>query len=124
MTPPSHAVIVLVGRLPRLAAAQRLVGGGHRRQPLEDERELDRQRRLAPQRAVVVERGDAFLRGDEVRSVTCHPRDVVGDRLPGRGVVPRCQEVLVGHDGPTYLALHGRRRGRKRGAERLQTKEC
>ena len=65
---------------------------GHRREALEDEAELDRHRLLAPQRAVVVEDGDALRH----RHVAGDPLDELDDRLPGRRVVPGGQ---VGHVG-------------------------
>jgi hypothetical protein len=68
-------VIAPIRCLPRLLRAQRRIGLGHTRQPLQDEAELDGHRLLAPQRAVVVEDGDARGWLDEVR------RAVGGDAL-------------------------------------------
>ncbi len=78
-------VVVLVGRLPRLTLTERGVRLRHLGQPLQDERELDRQRLLAPQRAVVVEDRNPLLGRNRLRG----PLDEVGDRLPRSGVVPR-----------------------------------
>jgi hypothetical protein len=74
------SMVLLVGRLERLAAAERGVVLGHRRPATEGEIELDRHRLLAPQRPVVVEDGDP---------VTARALDVGLDRLARRGVVPR-----------------------------------
>ena len=49
---------------------------------VEREEELEIHRLLAPERAVVVERGDAFLRRDEIRRAFLrHLRDESGDGL-------------------------------------------
>jgi hypothetical protein len=54
-------VVLVVRGLPWLALAQCRILVGHRSEPLHDEAELDRHRLLAPERAIVVEDGDAFL---------------------------------------------------------------
>ena len=74
---------------------------GERLDAVERERELDVHRLLGPQRAVVVEHGDA-LGGRHVagRALLRHLGDEGDDRLPGRTVVPGRQRI-------------GRRRGRR-----------
>jgi len=57
-------VVVLIGGLPRLALTQGRVGLRHLHEAAQDEVHLDRHRLLAPQRAVVVEDGDALLGRD------------------------------------------------------------
>ena len=56
--------VLFAGRLPGLAIAQRRIGLTHLGQSTQDEVRLDRQRLLAPQRAVVVEHRHALVDGD------------------------------------------------------------
>ena len=61
---------------------------------IQRERELEVERLLGPERAVVVEGRDAFRRRNEVcAAVLRHLRDKVEDRLFRRSVVPRWQSV-------------------------------
>ncbi len=91
------AEVVLVGRLVRLLLAQRRVGLGQLGESAQREVELNRDRLLRPQRAVVVERGDAFLRGDETSTTLLRDGvDEVDDRLSRRRVVPGCEQCFVG----------------------------
>ena len=98
------AQVVLVRRLVRLLVAQLRVGLGHLGESPQREVELDRDRLLRPQRAVVVERGDAFLWGDEPDATFLRDRvDEVDDRLPCRRVVPGCKEIFASCHGPSLL---------------------
>ncbi len=90
-------VVLVVRRLPRLLGAQRRIRLGHRSQPLQDEPELDRHWLLAPQRAVVVERGDAVLDRHEVRAIGADALDEVHDGRARRRVVPRREQFVGGH---------------------------
>ena len=108
---PLH--VVLVRGLPRLPGAERLVERRHLGEALEDEGELDRQRLLAPQRAVVVERGDALFHGHEVGSVGGDALDVADDRLPRGGVVP-AREQFLGRHRPSASSGSLRQEDRRR----------
>jgi hypothetical protein len=62
---------------------------------VEREQELEVHRLLAPQRAVVVEDGDALLRLDELgRALLRHLGDELGDRFLRRAVGPRGQRIV------------------------------
>ena len=61
---------------------------------IERKEKLEVERLLAPERAVVVEGGDALGGGHEVRrSFARHALDKRDDRLPGRAVVPGGQGI-------------------------------
>ena len=67
---------------------------GERPQAIEGEDELEVQRLLGPQRAVIVEGGDSLGDGDEVRrSFLRHLLDERFDGLLGAGVVPGAQRI-------------------------------
>ena len=83
-------VVALVRRLPGLLVAERRVGLRHLVEPAQDEVGLDRQRLLAPERAVVVEDRDALGRRHAVRG---HALDEVERRRPSRPVVPGCERL-------------------------------
>ena len=62
-----------------------------------DERHLKRHGRFRPERAVVIEDGDALDGWDEVgRAVLRHLRDELADGPLGRAVVPRGQRIGLG----------------------------
>ena len=62
---------------------------------VEREEQLEIHRLLAPERAVVVERGDALVRRNEIgRAFFRHLLDEGDDGFLRRGVVPRGQRVL------------------------------
>jgi len=61
---------------------------------VEDEEGLEIHRLFRPQRAVVVEDGDAFGGRNQVGSLGGYFRDEGDDRLLRRGVVPRRQRIL------------------------------
>ena len=64
---------------------------------VEGERELEIHRLLGPQRAVVVEHGDAFGGRHEIRSgVLGDAPDEIDDRFLCRAVVPRRQRIGLG----------------------------
>ena len=89
-------VVLLVGGLPGLLRAQRLVLLRHLGEPHQDEAELDRHRLLAPEGAVVVVDRDSLGGRDIVRpAFGRHPLDEVDDRLARRRVVPGGQ--LLAH---------------------------
>ena len=89
--------VLLAGRLPGVAVAQRRIGLGHLRQSAQDEIGLDRQRLLAPERAVVVEHRDALFDGDgSGAALAADPRDEFDHGAFGRAVRPCRQCVLDG----------------------------
>ncbi|WP_371930184.1 hypothetical protein [Bradyrhizobium sp. CCGUVB1N3] len=66
----------------------------HRLDLTEAECRLEIDRLLAPQRAVIVEYGDAFGGRNEVRAaVSRDARDEIGDRRLRRAVVPGWQRI-------------------------------
>jgi hypothetical protein len=86
---PEPLVVLVVGRLPGLAGAQRGVLVGHGDQPAQDKVQLDGHRLLAPQGAVVVEHRHPLLRRHVALPVgAAHGLDELHDRPPGSGVVP------------------------------------
>ena len=97
------AVVVLVCGLPGLAGAKLGIGLRHLDQPAEDEVGLDRQRLLAPQRAVVVKHRHPLLDGHVVRydlldevhhRLPCSAGAPAGQRL---GLAPH-QDLLLGNN--------------------------
>ena len=82
MSPVEHRLERLLVLPVRILRRQRL-------DAVEDEGELDVHRLLDPQRAVVVEGGDALIHRHEVRpALGGDTRDEGGDRLFRRAVVP------------------------------------
>src|SRR5262245_34683187 len=78
--------------------------------PIEREDQLERHRLLGPERAVVVEGGDALACRYEVGSAfSGDAADELHDRAPRRTVVPRWEYRGCGGTG-----LRGRRRDRRR----------
>jgi hypothetical protein len=68
--------------------------GGHGRHARQREGELEVHGLLGPQRAVVVEDGDALGRGHELGVArVCDAADEVDDALPGRTGVPGRQGI-------------------------------
>jgi hypothetical protein len=101
------AVVAFVRGLPGLALTQCGFGLGHRREPAEDEVELDRHRLLAPQRAVVVEHGEAILDRHGLGAVlTADARDERDDRLLRRTIAPARQATQRGV-GRVFGRSHG-----------------
>jgi hypothetical protein len=91
-------VVALVGGLPGLALAQPGICLSHLDEPAQDEVELDRHRLLTPQRAVVVEHGQAILDGNRRRPVLAgRASDERADRLLGRTVAPARQRSRDAH---------------------------
>ncbi len=88
-------VVTLVRGLPGLAASQLGVGIGHLIETSENEVRLNRQRLLAPQRAVVVERRDPLRHRNERRTILGHRRDEIEDRLFRRAVFPGCKHSVT-----------------------------
>jgi hypothetical protein len=81
--------VLLVGRLERLLLAQCRIGFGQLGEATQREVELDRDRLLGPQGAVVVDDGDALLRGDEPAAVGVGDGiDELDDGLSRRRVLP------------------------------------
>ena len=67
-------------RLERLALLQGRIIAGELLDPIYEKKDLHLQRPLAPERAVVIEDGDAFCRWNEVWSILLrHARDEVND---------------------------------------------
>ena len=87
MSPVEHRLERLLGLPLRVLRRQRL-------DAVERERELEVDRLLGPQRAVVVEDGDALGDRHEVRAaLRRHARDEIGDGFLRRAVVPGRQRV-------------------------------
>jgi len=93
--PPSALHVACEQRLEGLLLLPFRMLGRQRLDAVDDEQELEVERLLGPQRAVVVEDGDAFGGRDEVRgSILRHALDEGHDRLLRRSVVPRRQGIL------------------------------
>ena len=95
-------VVPLVRRLPRLPLAQLGIGLGHLGEPAKDEVGLDRQRFLAPERAVVVEHRDPFFRRIPVRG---HALDELEHGGLGGAVVPGRASGSAMLSGPRERSL-------------------
>ena len=68
--------------------------GGQRLDPIDREHDLEIHRLLGPQRAVVVEGGDALVERHEIRAALGRDaRDEIGDRLLHRAVIPGRQRI-------------------------------
>jgi hypothetical protein len=86
--------VVLEHRLERLGAAPLRVLRRERLHPVHRERDLEIDRLLGPQRAVVVEGRDALLDRHEFRpALRGHALDEPDDRLLRRAVVPGRQRI-------------------------------
>ena len=88
--PAPSTVVTFVGCFPGLSVAQLGISPGHLREAAEDEIELDRHRLLAPQRAVVVEYGDALFK----RHVACSVLDELDDGPLAVAVVPEGERIF------------------------------
>ncbi len=89
-------------RLERLRVLPFRVLRRERLHPIERKGELEIDRLLGPQRAVIVEGGDAFgLRHEVGAAFRRGPADEIEDRLLYRAVVPRRQRIrIIGQSAP------------------------
>ena len=88
---------------------------------IEREQELKIHRLLGPERAVVVEGGDALILRHKVRrAFRCHPLDKVDDRLfPWAVVVPRGKRIATGGRANTDAGKSNGRAGRAASADSI-----
>jgi hypothetical protein len=90
------------------ALAQRRVLGRQLLHAVKGEKELDLKRLLAPERPIVVERGDARRRRHELgASRLRHTRDKAEDRGFRRSVVPGGKRLTIDHLEPLKGAVSG-----------------